>query len=83
MVLADHLSDEQVLVLAPGRSLGALETAWFLRIGGCRADVTIVEAQGLPFFVQAEGAVLNLSPVWACSSGNFAERSRECSYRFG
>ena len=48
MVLADHLSDGQVLVLAPGRSLGALETAWFLRIGGCTADVTIVEAQGLP-----------------------------------
>ena len=62
MVLADHLSDGQVLVLAPGRSLGALETAWFLRIGGCTADITIVEAQGLPFFVKAEGAVLNLSP---------------------
>ena len=39
MVLADHLSDGQVLVLAPGRSLGALETAWFLRIGGCTADI--------------------------------------------
>ncbi|MEJ6710486.1 MAG: hypothetical protein QNK92_17150 [Amylibacter sp.] len=62
MVLADHLSDGQVLVLAPGRSLGALETAWFLRIGGCTADVTIVEAQGLPYFVRAEGAVLNLTP---------------------
>ena len=38
MVLADHLSDGQVLVLAPGRSLGALETAWLLRIGGATAD---------------------------------------------
>lgn len=62
MVLADHLSDGQVLVLAPGRSLGALETAWFLRIGGCTADVTIVETQGLPYFIAAEGAVLNLTP---------------------
>ena len=62
MVLADHLSDGQVLVLAPGRSLGALETAWFLRIGGCTADVTIVEAQGLPYFVAAESAVLHLTP---------------------
>lgn len=61
MVLADHLSAGQVLVLAPGRSLGALETAWMLRIGGCRADVTIVEAQGLPFWVREEGSVLHLS----------------------
>jgi len=63
MVLADHLADGQVLVLAPGRSLGALETAWFLRIGGCTSDVTIVETQGLPFWVRAEGAVLHLSPA--------------------
>ncbi len=61
MVLADHLSDGQVLVVAPGRSLGALETAWLLRIGGRSADVTIVEAQGLPYWISAEGAVLNLS----------------------
>ncbi len=61
MVLADHLIDGQVLVLAPGRSLGALETAWFLRIGGATADVTIVEAQGLPYWISAEGAVLHLS----------------------
>lgn len=61
MVLADHLSDGQILVLAPGRSLGALETAWFLRIGGCSADITIVEAQGLPFWINAKGSVLTLS----------------------
>ena len=61
MVLADHLSDGQVLVLAPGRSLGALETAWLLRIGGAVADITIVETQGLPFWIRAEGAVLHLT----------------------
>lgn len=61
MVLADHLSDGQVLVLSPGRSLGALETAWLLRIGGATADITIVETQGAPFWVQAEGAVLHLT----------------------
>lgn len=65
MVLASHLNDGQILVLAPGRSLGALETAWFLRIGGCEADVTIVETQGLPFWYEAEGAVLNLSEAGA------------------
>lgn len=61
MVLADHLSDGQVLVLAPGRSLGAVETAWMLRLGGCAADVTLVEVQGLPFWYRAEGAALHLS----------------------
>lgn len=61
MVLADHLSDGQVLVLPQGRSLGAVETAWMLRLGGCRADVTIVELQGLPFWHSAEGSVLTLS----------------------
>lgn len=61
MVLADHLSDDQVLVLAPGRSLGAVETAWMLRMGGCRANVTIVERQGLPYWMRLEGANLHLS----------------------
>ena len=61
MVLADHLSDGQVLVLAPGRSLGAVEAAWMLRIGGCRADVTLVEILGLPYWFNAEGAGLTLS----------------------
>lgn len=63
MVLADHLKDGQVLVVAPGRSLGALETAWLLRIGGCTADVTIVEAQGLPFWYDEAGSILTLSQV--------------------
>lgn len=61
MVLADHLADGQVLVLAPGRSLGAVEVAWMLRLGGCTADVTLVETQGLPYWYRAEGATLTLS----------------------
>ncbi len=61
MVLADHLSDGQVLVLAPGRSLGAVEAAWLLRVGGCRADVTLIEAQGLPYWTRAAGATLHLT----------------------
>ncbi|MBU2980638.1 hypothetical protein KO498_02310 [Lentibacter algarum] len=61
MVLADHLADGQIIVLPEGRSLGALETAWLLRTGGCTADVTIVEAQGLPFWVDAKGTVLTLT----------------------
>lgn len=63
MVLADHLRDGQVLVLAPGRSLGALEAAWMLRIGGCTADITMVEVQGLPYWISETGATLTLSAV--------------------
>ena len=61
MVLADHLKDGQVLVVAPGRSLGAIETAWLLRIGGCAADITIVEVQGLPYWYNESGSILTLS----------------------
>ncbi|KIN70231.1 NAD/NADP octopine/nopaline dehydrogenase [Sulfitobacter noctilucicola] len=61
MVLADHLADGQVLVLAPGRSLGAVEAAWMLRLGGGTADVTLVETQGLPFWFKPEGTTLALS----------------------
>ena len=68
MVLAEHMHDGQVLVLAPGRSLGALETAWLLRIGGCRADVTIVETQGLPYWIRAENAVLHLTRAHAVAA---------------
>ena len=64
MVLADHLRDGQVLVLCPGRSLGALETAWSLRIGGSTADITIVEAQASPYWVHAEGAILHLTEAY-------------------
>lgn len=63
MVLASHLKDGQVLVLAPGRSLGALEAAWFLRIGGCKADITIAEVQGMPYFCTANNTQLSLSAV--------------------
>ena len=61
MVLADHLSDGQVLALAPGRSMGALEAAWLLRVGGCEADVTLVEVQAAPYWFTTEGAILHLS----------------------
>lgn len=60
MVLADHLSDGQVLAVAPGRTFAALETRWLLGIGGCTADITIVETP-LPFWMSESGATLNLS----------------------
>lgn len=61
MVLADHIRDGQVLVLAPGRSFGAAEAAWLLRIGGTSADYTLVEVQGLPYWYSVAGNQLHLS----------------------
>ncbi|MEM1160239.1 MAG: hypothetical protein AAGJ28_04850 [Pseudomonadota bacterium] len=69
MVLADHLTDGQVLVLAPGRTFGALETRYLLSIGGCAADVTIAEAGTLPFWYAPEGATLNLSAAVGAPGG--------------
>ena len=61
MVLANHLVDGQVIVIAPGRSLGALEASWLLRVGGCDVDITLVEIQGFPYWYQETGSVLNLT----------------------
>ena len=61
MVLADHIRDGQVLVLAPGRSFGAAEAAWLLRVGGTEADYTLVEVQGLPYWHSVTGNQLHLS----------------------
>ena len=60
MVLADHLRDGQVLAITPARTFAALETRWLLGIGGCAADVSIVEAP-LPYWFDAVGSTLNLS----------------------
>ena len=70
MVLADHLSDGQALVLAPGRSMGALEAAWLLRVGGCEADVTLVEVQAAPYWFTTEGATLHLSEAGPAVAAN-------------
>ena len=61
MVLAEHLSDGQILAMAPGRSLGALEAAWLLRAGGCVADFALVETQGPPYWIREEGSALHLT----------------------
>ena len=69
LVLADRLRDGQVLLVAPGRTFGALETSWWLRVGGARAQVTVVELSDLPFSVERRGAALHfragINPVMA------------------
>ena len=61
MVLAEHLSDGQVIALLPGRTLGALDIAGHLRCGGCRADVTLVEIQVPPYWIRTQGTALHLT----------------------
>ncbi len=61
MVLADHLVDGQQLVIAPARTFAAIETDWLLHVGGCRADVSIVELQNMPYWTDANSGPLNLS----------------------
>ena len=63
MVLADHLRDGQVLVVPNARTFGALEVSWLLKAGGCTADITIAEMQGLPYFFDVEGSAIELQPV--------------------
>jgi len=78
MVLADHLKDGQILVLAPGRSLGAAEAAWLLRVGGCKADIAIVEAQGLPYWTTAQGATLHLSTAAPVPAAALPANRKDC-----
>ncbi len=77
MVLADHLRDGQVIVLPAARSLGALETAWHLRLGGCTADVTIVETQGLPYWFAASGSVLTLEAAFPVAAATLPSNRPE------
>lgn len=43
--LAPHLKDGQVVVLNPGRTLGAVEFEYILRTAGCQTNVVVAEAQ--------------------------------------
>jgi len=62
LVLADRLHDGQVLLVAPGRTFGALETSWWLRVGGARSRVTVAELSDLPFGVERRGGALHFRP---------------------
>jgi opine dehydrogenase len=67
---APHLRDGQVIVLAPGRTLGALEFRQVLTRLGCEADVTIAETQTFLYASRVTGpgqarvfAVKNFIPL--------------------
>lgn len=75
MVLAGHLKDGQIVVLAPGRTFGAFEMAWYLRVGGNQASVTIVEPLCLPYWTRLEGSVLHLSEANPALAGVLPSRN--------
>ncbi len=51
--VAPHLVDGQLVVLNPGRTLGAVEFESELRKNGCHADVIVAEAQSLLYACRA------------------------------
>jgi opine dehydrogenase len=52
---APHLQDGQIVVLHPGRTCGALEFAKVLRDEGCRADITLAEAETFIYASRSDG----------------------------
>ena len=53
--IAPHLQDGQIIILHPGRTLGAVEFAKALEANQCTADVTIAEAETLIYISRYDG----------------------------
>lgn len=53
--LAPHLQDGQIVILNPGRTLGALEFRRALAAAGCTADIIIAEAQTFIYASRSDG----------------------------
>ena len=52
---APFLKDGQIVILHPGRTLGAVEFAKVIRDNGCTADVTVAEAETFIYASRADG----------------------------
>ena len=52
---APFLKDGQIVILHPGRTLGAVEFAKVIRDHGCTADVTVAEAETFIYASRADG----------------------------
>ncbi len=52
---APYLRDEQIIILHPGRTCGALEFSKVIRDNGCTADVTIAEAETFIYASRSDG----------------------------
>jgi opine dehydrogenase len=54
---ARFLKNQQIIVLHPGRTLGAMEFAKVIRDHGCTADITVSEAETFIYASRADGPV--------------------------
>ncbi len=52
---APYLKDGQIVILHPGRTLGALEFTRVIRDSGCTADVTVAEAETFIYASRSDG----------------------------
>jgi opine dehydrogenase len=52
---APHLKDGQIIILHPGRTCGALEFVKVMRDNGCKADVTVAEAETFIYASRSDG----------------------------
>jgi opine dehydrogenase len=52
---APHLKNGQIVILHPGRTLGAVEFAKTIRDQGCTADVTVAEAETFIYASRSDG----------------------------
>ncbi len=52
---APYLKDGQIVILHPGRTLGALEFTRVMRDSGCTADVTVAEAETFIYASRSDG----------------------------
>lgn len=53
--MAPYLQDGQIVILHPGRTCGALEFDKAIRDSGCKADITVSEAETFIYASRAEG----------------------------
>jgi opine dehydrogenase len=53
--MAPHLKDGQIIILHPGRTCGALEVSKVIRDSGCKADITIAEAETFIYAARSDG----------------------------
>ncbi len=53
--MAPHLKGGQIVVLHPGRTCGALEFVKVIRDNGCKADVTVAEAETFIYASRSDG----------------------------
>ena len=54
---ARYLKDGQMVILHPGRTLGALEFSKVIRENGCTADIAVAEAETFIYASRTDGPV--------------------------